>query len=680
MKDFVKKIDKQKLTVIVAVLGLFLLTAGVTYAFFTYIGSGSTENTISSDSITFLYEEKDKQGNGINIIDATPVSDEVGKAGPAFNFEITSKTANKISIPYEIAVRKKAGSDNLDDVVKLYLTKVDGSGNEEEVALGTFSSFTTKTYYGNQQKLLTEQKVPQSSSNYIQKYRLRMWIDEDADFSTGNYNDKTFSVTVNVYSEGKVVTPEDMANMNNAGVLQVLLDGNEIFPTETNGTHYEETLPAGTKNAELVIKPANKYSKVEIGKTDSTYTNLIAMNPKTGIVPIASTPSMTTNAHIKLNDGDNYFKGVITAEDGVTTQTLTFKLTVPAGQAAGNTLAQMIIADNTIIPEPKTAHQVLTEMGGVGEVEDEWDETTTYTLPNGKIYEVGSDIYAYDNLTDDDYVVIPYEEGFYSTTATDSGNPTYYFRGNMTNNKVRYAGMDWLVVRINDDGTVRLVLSDILPEATHPFNNLSDMPDSNGGATVDLVGSMYYSSGLSRDNAYTLAKDYLNSWYQTNIGSNDNYSKWIADKSGNYFCEAFKIYSSDSSYDFLSDASIRMNQYTDPTYACTQDAFGHRYVPGVDVGLLTLDEIMHAGLGKTAVFNSLTYLQREGDDKTLFTLSPSGLDPYGVGQVYIYYTDNTSVYTGNASVGYHAQYLRPVINLKAATTATRDGNGGYIVD
>ena len=151
----------------------------------------------------------------------------------------------------------------------------------------------------------------------------------------------------------------------------------------------------GTRNAELVIKPANKYSKVQIGKTDSTYQNLIAMAPKKGIQPIASTPSLTTSAHIKLNDGDNYFIGVITSEDGTQTETLTFKLTVPQGQAAGNRLSAMILADNTIVDS-------------------------------------GS--------------------GLYQSNDTNSGDPTYYFRGTTTNH-VSYAGHDWLVLRVNEDET-----------------------------------------------------------------------------------------------------------------------------------------------------------------------------------------------------------------------------------
>ncbi|MBR6113101.1 MAG: hypothetical protein IKP79_01140, partial [Bacilli bacterium] len=82
--------DKKKISIIAGVFLLVLLTIGVTYAFFSYIGNGSTENTISSDSITFLYEEIDQQGAGISITNAVPIEDSVGKQGQAFNFRIIS--------------------------------------------------------------------------------------------------------------------------------------------------------------------------------------------------------------------------------------------------------------------------------------------------------------------------------------------------------------------------------------------------------------------------------------------------------------------------------------------------------------------------------------------------------------------------------------------------------------
>ena len=87
---------------VISVVALVIITLGVTYAFFNYLRQGTTENTISSGSINFIYDEVDKKGNGINLVDALPISDTEGKAQTnGFNFKIVSKAAETISIPYD---------------------------------------------------------------------------------------------------------------------------------------------------------------------------------------------------------------------------------------------------------------------------------------------------------------------------------------------------------------------------------------------------------------------------------------------------------------------------------------------------------------------------------------------------------------------------------------------------
>ena len=310
--------DKKKISIIVGVFLLVLLTIGVTYAFFSYIGSGTTENTISSDSITFLYEEIDQQGNGISITEATPVDDITGKQGQAFNFRIISTSANTISIPYEINVRKKDGSDNLDDIVKLYLTKVDDNNQETEVELSKYSELTTVTKNNHQEKQLHIDKVPANSNGYSQKYRLRMWIDKDADFSTGNYNDKTFSITVNVYSSGHVQTQEDVESAGRTDITSLSVNNVELNQISTNT--YSTSLENGTTETTIDIETTNPYTKVVIEKTDETYTNVIAAN--TGI------QKLSTSKKVSLSNGANYFRIRLTSEDTTTNRELHLKITV----------------------------------------------------------------------------------------------------------------------------------------------------------------------------------------------------------------------------------------------------------------------------------------------------------------------------------------------------------------
>ena len=71
--------------------GITLITAGVTYAFYSYSKSGSTESTIRSGKVTLHYDEGGMQG--ISLSDALPMSDEQGKVQTQyFEFRITSDT------------------------------------------------------------------------------------------------------------------------------------------------------------------------------------------------------------------------------------------------------------------------------------------------------------------------------------------------------------------------------------------------------------------------------------------------------------------------------------------------------------------------------------------------------------------------------------------------------------
>ena len=64
---------------ILGVLSLILITTGTTLAVFNYFKEGQTENSITTDGITFIYTEESKIGRGIQIEDAVPMTDSQGK-------------------------------------------------------------------------------------------------------------------------------------------------------------------------------------------------------------------------------------------------------------------------------------------------------------------------------------------------------------------------------------------------------------------------------------------------------------------------------------------------------------------------------------------------------------------------------------------------------------------------
>ena len=90
--------------------------------------------------------------------------------------------------------------------------------------------------------------------------------------------------------------------------------------------------------------------------------------------------------------------------------------------------------------------------------------------------------------------------GLYKSIVTNSGKPVYFFRGNVTNNYVEFAGMLWRIVRINEDKTVKIVLDTSIgpnkyynSSVTHNYPASSYYDGSTYG-TYPVRHDIYYSN------------------------------------------------------------------------------------------------------------------------------------------------------------------------------------------
>ena len=208
--------DQKYLILIIFMIVLVTVTFSVSYAFFHYFGEGLTENVIQTGNITFIYEEIDKNGSGISIKDAYPISDTDGKkqigVGNVFNFKVMSTTSSNISIPYIVTARMKNDSTLVQNAVKLYLTEINDIV-ETELALNNYDKFglVANIPDGIIERQIYSDIVPAKTKGYEKNFRLRMWIDESVDFSqledgTYPFNNKTFTVNINVYANNSVVS------------------------------------------------------------------------------------------------------------------------------------------------------------------------------------------------------------------------------------------------------------------------------------------------------------------------------------------------------------------------------------------------------------------------------------------------------------------------------------------
>ena len=593
MEKNIKK--KQVLLTLLGVISLIVITAGVTYAFFNYAKEGTTDNMIQTGSITFLYTEVSGVGKGISLTEAYPVADSIGKVqvgeGKVFDFKVTSNISMNSSIGYQVTARKKTGSTLDDSAVKVYLTEVNGT--EQELLLSKYSELSqTDRVDANKyiEKVLYESRVPVNTSNYEKNFRLRMWVSDDTDFTDGSMNDKTFTLTVNVYADGKVVTSEEQNSYSNASIKSVSVDNTELTKVENKDYQYETTLPEGTTSTTLDIETENKYASVTVEKIDSLAYSDTTSNIK----------RLSTKKTLDLKSGDNYFKVTVTSENKET------------------------------INEYKIKISVIESVSIFGKQYSVIQKAPTLT--------------ATSDASGD-------ESGLYKSTDTNSGNPTYYFRGNVENNYVSFAGQIWRIVRINEDGTIRIIMK----------NGINNNKIYKFNSNYDNYTYMYYSNSE--------VKTTLENWYQANIGSNQSLVSNVV--RGNYFCEEAKVKFS-SSWTSGNATMVLPSDYL-PSFKCEADANG-KGVVNASVGLLTYDEAIYAG-GYCGQNNKNYYLF---NNSTLLTMSPAGV---ASGRSSVWYMHNYG------SINYYyvndSDRLRPTLNLTAGTkisTGTGTSSDPFVVE
>ena len=560
---------------IIGLIGLIIVTIGITYAIFTYTKLGTTDNTITSGTLKFLYTENTGVKTGIKLTNALPISDTQGKVldgdNNVFDFSIEATNTGTEAIPYEVTLRKKSTSTLKEDYVKVYLTDRTETTEKEELEPTNFNKLIqTNIDVGNEiEKTIYSGNVNGGEVSYQKDFRLRMWIDDTED--SGDIYGKEFTAMVNVYSNAKVISETEQELRSNADIQSVIVGEDTLTKVVDQDYDYTITIP-NTSNPIINVIPVNSLSNVEITKDNNT--NIVN---GTNINPII---------------GNNIYNvKVISADKSTTTSVkVRVKSQIPVS-------LKDEIMKNTII----TASPTLTTSS--------------------------------NNSSD--------ANGLYSSTATNTGEPTYYFRGNVENNYVKFAGQTWRIVRINEDGTIRMIMQDGIK------NNTAYQFNSNANNYI----YMYYTNSD--------IKTQLESWYQTNIGSETNLVNKVA--TGKYHCEQAKV-----KMNGWSSGNATMIVYTNytPDFKCTTDGNGKGLV-NADIGLLSYDEAVYAG-GYYSQSNSNYYLYNSAIN--WWTMSPTGY--YGGALEWIIY-DNGSVATGYPV--YYDFSIRPVICLNSNILAIGSG-------
>ena len=251
---------------------------------------------------------------------------------------------------------------------------------------------------------------------------------------------------------------------------------------------------------------------------------------------------------------------------------------------------------------------------------------------------------------------------YYTRQNTENNGVTYYFRGAVENNYVQFANYYWRIIRINEDGSVRLIYQGTTPTATGSEATIGNSAFNNSYNDNAYVGYMYGETGASTYAAThanindSTIKTILDTWYEENLL--DNYATYLADAG---FCGDRSLSSGTGIGTTATDYGAwnrLVNEYQ-PQFACPQsnDLYTTSSSPkgnkalDYPIGLITADEVAYAG-GVYRVPNTSYYLYT-GD---------------------YYWTMSPWYFNGSRAFGW---YVRSVGSL--AGNHVRDGNGAHPV-
>ncbi len=313
------------------------------------------------------------------------------------------------------------------------------------------------------------------------------------------------------------------------------------------------------------------------------------------------------------------------------------------------------------------------------------------------------------------------DKGLYKTK--DDDGDTYYFRGSVTDNWVKFAGYYWRIIRINGDGTIRLIYSREESETDLDFpddNKTNPAYVTNTGTQVTIdgtsnvvfnsgyghnrfVGYMYGSNG-DYSTSYTNTessniKTKLENWYSTNLENKSVGSKTAKDyiDTDAGFCGDRTPYSggvSTASVDYTKGGTTKETYYggyfrlvankqpdlhckrkngssgsttlseDNDLYTVSDSKKGNKAI-SKPVGLISADEVNFAG-GRNNANNVGYYLYT---NQSYWTMSPYRFYYSGSSQGAYVFTMRNDGQLSNTYV-YGTLGVRPVINLKADTKFT----------
>ncbi len=683
-----------KIMILAGVALIVLVGAiGITFAYLSTGGSQEQANTFNSGCLSISLTN---ESASINLTSAYPISDIEGLGTTSYDFTITNNCNSSTNYQINLESLNQVSNTLGADYIKVSLSS-DTVGNViSKLSDNTEVTPTLDGAYASHNLYITS-----IGANESKTYHLKLWIDYDA--TVAEAANKTYTSKINVIAnpETKVIdTLETTFELNDTTLTANLTDNviSATYCTSTNNICTPNTsasISGNSYNVTLSGTPTTKQVATVIGNIDvNTSTpqivctrlngtsKVICSNPEEiDITPVFDYTSEQADNGVgacyyngeQVYNYEEYDYSYVTEEtcqrvyrggyvengniyydyiDSTAGNYWTYK---GEGEWNGSTCT---FEGN---PVYDWYNNDITEESNCGAVYYDSDYETYYTM----IEELGSGTW---------HDEVPGKTGIYK--GQDDDGATYYWRGNVDNNWVSFAGYYWRIIRINGDGSIRLIYSgEGSPQTTGTGTQIGTSEFNNSYRNNMYVGYMYTSGNVHGTGTSSTIKGVLDNWYLTNI-QNKGYSGYIDTNAG--FCGDRSIDPTSSgtglgtsSTDYGAD--YRLSNNKTPTFGCSSDS--DLYTVGSSnkgnkaltypVGLITADEVAYAG-GVYLTSNNSYHLYT---NQYYWTMSPHFFRSAGSASVFVVDIDGKLVNDWvNDAFG-----VRPVINISPDVRITGSG-------
>ena len=634
--------NKNKIVVFLGIFTLILISIGFAYAYWRFIKIDDKSNNATSGCFNIeLTDQKDE----INLTNAYPITDEQGLKLKPFSFTIHNNCS--IFTHYYVNLEALEGT-TLDS--KWVATKV----NSESIT--TLDKYATaKTTIDGSVNSHTIGEGYLGADDTVD-YSVSFWMDEDATINDDVMN-KVFKSKIVVVSEPGNYDPVS------AGYSKL---GDAILANEYQTTPAIAKTKIAAKQTVDVTNTAPIIKWVE--KTGSTSTRQVIKPTTDAISSVSELSGINANEQYMYvcttktfnADTAQYSLGGCSLKDPTTLDySGDTKYYYSTEYMAYNQTSKKLYATRNT--GNITVYQIT---GATKSISTQTTNNITYAT---NVYNLSC-----VTLTEMELETDKSDKGLYQ--GTDDYGTTYYYRGNVKDNNVYFAGYYWQIVRINGDGSIRLIyngseknatgVKQSINNQTYQFNSLYNDPTYVGYMYGNKDGTTFAEVHNNTNNS--TIKTAVDNWYKTNIVDN-GYGSYVSNAVG--FCGDRTLYygdgistSTNSCFGVYGRYEKNVAQFTCPEpsrdlYTTTDSSIGNKALT-YPVGLITYDELVFAGMDQRHI-NKLSWAY---STQHYWTLSPSLFDAaWGTAD------EGILLSTGSLGNGWNVIIslgARPVINLK----------------